>query len=58
MKPIRLARATALLTPVPQLIAFSAGQHPETPGQRACNRMSFTFTTPSRVTRSASSAGS
>jgi hypothetical protein len=31
--------------PVPQLIAISAGQHPEMPGQRSYNRMAFTFTT-------------
>ena len=41
--------------PLPQLIAISAGDHPASTGQRAYNRMSFTFRTAFPSSQSSSS---
>jgi hypothetical protein len=40
-----MVRHTYSVPPVPRLVAIGVGDHPRDPGERAFNRMSFTFTT-------------
>jgi hypothetical protein len=38
-------RHASMVPPVPELVRISVGDHPSGPGERAFNRMSFTFST-------------